>query len=153
MSQLKTVWCVVPFVAWLAAPSADQPDPCDELYEMLEAVPNVSLARDRGPFQSIWDGQTLAGCEISFETNDSIRDDAAAPTFLADPGTEMYEAGWRMMPGILADGAGSGVHGIRKGSARCVVRWEQATYIDDEGAFVQSDTLTMLIQCSELEST
>jgi hypothetical protein len=52
-----------------------------------------------------------------------------------------------MIPELMADGAGSGVHGLRRGSTECVVRWNQPAYIDDDGSFVQSDTLTMLIQC------
>ena len=151
---MRPRWCVLPLTAWLwLAPPLDQPDSCDELYEILVVVPHVSMTRHSGPLESIWDRETIQGCEIAFETNDSIRNGAVVPTLLADPGTEMYRAGWRMIPEIGADGAGSGIHGIRRGRARCVVRWEQAAYIDDDGTFVESDTLTMLIQCTALEST
>ena len=150
---MKPRWCVLPLtVALGAALSPSQPEPCDELHAALEAVPHVSLTRSAGPFYSIWDRETVRGCEIQFETNDSIRDGASRPTFFADPGTDMHRAGWRMIPEIGADGAGSGIHGIRRGSARCVVRWEQAAYIDDDGTLVESDTLTMLIQCTGSES-
>lgn len=149
MSHRKLSWYVLPLAVWLClGASVEQPDSCDDLFEMLAVVPHVSLTRNSGPLNSIWDRETVQGCEVAFETNDSIRNGAIAPTFLADPGTDMYLAGWRMIPEIGADGAGSGIHGIRRGPARCVVRWEQAAYIDDDGTFVESDTLTMLIQCT-----
>lgn len=154
MRQMKPSWCLLPLTAWLGlAPPFDQPDSCDELYETLVVVPHVLLTRHSGPLESIWDRETIQGCEIAFETNDSIRNGAVVPTFLADRGTEMYRSGWRMIPEIGADGAGSGIHAIRRGRARCVVRREQAAYIDDDGTFVESGTLTMLIQCNALEST
>lgn len=126
-----------------------RPEPCDELYAQLAAVPHVSLTKRVGPFESLWSGEPLAGCEIAFETNDSTLGGRVAPDFRADPGTDMYGSGWRAIPEILADGAGSGVHGIRKEATRCLIRWEQPAYVDDGGGIVQSATLTILVQCSD----
>jgi hypothetical protein len=60
----------------------------------------------------------------------------------------MYRDGWRTIPEIVADGAGSGIHGIQRGPTRCIIRWEQPTYIDDLGRLVESESFTMSIQCS-----
>ena len=57
-----------------------------------------------------------------------------------------------MSNGIGADGAGSGIYGIERGSDLCVIRWEQAAYLDDNGEFVQSETFRMWIQCRDRDS-
>lgn len=124
--------------------------PCDAFYEALRAVPHVSLALGTGAFISIWDGEKYDGCEVEFETNDSVRAGTAAPDFFADPGTDLYNAGWRMLVDIGADGAGSGIHGIQREAVLCIVRWEQPAYIDDDGKLVVSETLRMWIQCRDL---
>lgn len=143
---LSLVACVA------AAPPEGSDDPCDHFYDALAAVPHVALTRSAGPFESIWDRETYEGCEVAFETNDSIRAGSVAPDLFADPGTSMYLAGWRMSDGIGADGAGSGIHGVERGSVLCVIRWEQPAYIDDDGSFVESGTLNMWIQCRDRES-
>lgn len=115
-------------------------------------MPHTSLTRATGPFESTWDGAMRDGCVIDFETTDSALDGATVPDFFAEAGTEIYEQGWRMNPSIMADGAGSGVHGIERGSEHCVISWAQPAYLDDDGEFVFSDTFTMLVQCSSSEA-
>jgi hypothetical protein len=101
--------------------SAAAQSPCDDLHEVLDPVPHVSLLRSDGRFDSLWDGSTKVGCQ-------------------------------RPEAGILADGPGSGIYGIRKGSTVCVIRWEQPTYVDDAGSIIQSNVLTVEAQCSAGES-
>lgn len=122
--------------------------PCDVFYNSLQAVPHVSLTVEEGGFTSIWDGERYDGCEVEFETNDSTRAGIAAPDFLADPGTDLYSVGWRMRVDIGADGAGSGIHAIQREAVLCIIRREQAAYIDDNGELVQSKTLRMWVQCA-----
>jgi len=131
----------------------DQVEPCGELYGVLEDVPHVSLARRAGQIDPIWSGEPAPDCQIEFETNDSTLNGATVPIFLAEPGSDEYRAGWRLIPEIIADGAGSGIHGIQRAPLRCVIRWEQPAYIADDGTFVESDTLTMLIQCRSSAGT
>ena len=125
------------------------PAPCDDLYAMLQEVPHIQLDRINGPFESTWDGAEVEGCVIEFETTDSTLAGRVGPDLHADEGSDLFVRGWRMHPTILADGAGSGVYAIERGATLCIVRWEQPAYIDDSGEFVQSDTLTVLIQCSD----
>lgn len=120
---------------------------CEEFYDALAAAPHVSLTRSSGPFTSIWDGATREGCEVDFETNDSLGGGQGVPDFSAHAGTEMYDAGWRMSHGIGADGAGSGTHGIERGPVACIIRWARPADIDDAGAFVESDTLRRWVKC------
>ena len=125
---------------------------CRLFYEALEGVPHTSLTIGTDGFTSIWDGETYDGCEVAFETNDSVRSGIAVPSFFADTGTRLHADGWRMRIDIGADGAGSGIHAIQREAVLCVVRWEQPAYIDDEGQFVQSDTLNIRIQCRNAEA-
>jgi hypothetical protein len=127
--------------------ASDQASPCDEFFEVLEAVPHVSLSRTAGPIEPTWAGEPPPECQVDFVTTDSILNGAMVPDFIADPETEMFRSGWRMIPEILADGAGSRVHGITREPIRCVVRWDKPAYLDDSGDLVQSQTTTMLIQC------
>ncbi|MDH3292629.1 MAG: hypothetical protein OEO20_10990 [Gemmatimonadota bacterium] len=127
-------------------------DPCESFYVALEAVPHDSLVRRAGEFESLWDRKTYRGCEIRFVAHDSLTAGHQVPDFDALEGSEMYRLGWRMTDGIGADGPGSGIFGIERNSVQCVVRWEQPAYIDDDGEFVQSDTLSMTVQCRELPS-
>lgn len=144
-------WCqcgVATFFAWSCAGSAQNLGaPCDFFYQALEPVPRVSLTRNAGSFQWIWDDEEYEGCQIEFESNDSTLAGAAVPDFFAEPGSDVYREGWRMSQGIGADGAGSGIHGIERGTVRCLIRWEQPAYIDDDGEMIVSETLRMWIQC------
>lgn len=128
--------------------SAAAQSPCDDLHEVLDPVPHVSLLRSDGRFDSLWDGSTKVGCQLRLETSDSILAGDSVPNLTAEPGTTLYLTGWRPEAGILADGPGSGIYGIRKGSTVCVIRWEQPTYVDDAGNIIQSNVLTVEAQCS-----
>jgi hypothetical protein len=131
---------------------ADASSPCDEFYDALAEVPHESLRTALGTFESLWDGGIHEGCEVEFQTNDSLRSGVSLPDFVPFADTEMYVAGWRMVNEIGADGPGSGIYGIRRESSLCVVRWEQPAYIDDDGDIVQSDTLRMWVQCRDMGS-
>ncbi|MDH3271746.1 MAG: hypothetical protein OEN56_10455 [Gemmatimonadota bacterium] len=120
--------------------------PCDSFVESLARVPHVSLTTRTGRFESQWDGRSYDGCEVEFETHDSLSA-GSIPDLFATPDSELYGEGWRMSDGVGADGAGSGIHGIERGDDVCVIRWEQPAYIDDDGEFVQSDRFRMWIQC------
>jgi len=138
---------------WLAAlvcatsPVSGQA-PCDDAFRVLQGAPHVSLERRSGSFESVWPGEPRAICEVTFVTNDSTLAAASAPSLEAAPGTVMHELEWRAIPEIMADGPGTSVFGIRKGSTRCIVEWEQPAYLDDDGDIVQSGTVTIVVRCS-----
>ena len=137
---------VLAFVVLMPASASGQ---CDAFYRELATVPHVSLTIATAGFTSVWDGERYEGCEVEFETNDSTRSETAVPNFVPDPGTRLFRDGWRMRNDIGADGPGSGVYGIQRGTVLCVIRWERPAYIDDDGEFVQSDSLAMGIQCRD----
>ena len=66
---------------------------------------------------------------------------------MPDPGTELYRRGWVPVLELMADGPGSSLHGIRRERTECVVLHDQPAYLDDDGNIVQSETITVVIQC------
>ncbi|MBT8478897.1 MAG: hypothetical protein KJO06_08275 [Gemmatimonadetes bacterium] len=123
--------------------------PCPYFQSRLESVPHVALSAASGRFVSDWDQEQHVGCQVDFETNDSLREGASVPHFDAIEGSEMHGLGWRQSYGIGADGPGSGIFGIEKGSTLCIIRWAQPAHIDDDGEIVSSDTFNMRIQCRQ----
>jgi hypothetical protein len=140
--------CLVGFLG--ACAQTEPASPCEPFFTALENVPYVVLSMSTGAFVSTWDGMEYSGCEIDFETNDSLSAGVSIPSFDAIQDSEMYRLGWRMSHGITADGPGSGVFGIERESVLCVVRWAQPAYIDDDEEFVQSETFSMKVQCREV---
>ena len=139
----------------LELPDAEQAsraaDLCQPFAEDLHPVPHMVLTMRIGDLESLWDQTPFNGCEVEFETNDSLSAGARVPSFDAIEGSEMHERGWRPLPGIGADGPGSGIFGIQKDEIACMVRWSQPAHIADDGEFVQSETLTMKIQCRKAD--
>lgn len=128
-------------------PAQDSELPCVFFEEALEAVPHLELRVSWDGFVSEWDQSEQSGCEVAFETNDSLSAGAPIPSFDAIEGSEMYRIGWRPSHGIGADGPGSGIYGVEKEAVQCVIRWAQPAHIDDSGEIVHSETHTMKIQC------
>jgi hypothetical protein len=133
----------------LAEVAAEPESPCELFFTALENVPHVVLSMRTGAFVSTWDEMEYRGCEVDFETNDSLSEAVSVPSFDAIEDSEMYRLGWRMSEGIGADGPGSGVFGIERESVLCVVRWAQPAYLFDDGEIVQSETFSMKVQCRE----
>ena len=133
-----------------ACSPSETPALCEPLATALEPVPHVTLTVRTGDYESVWDGARHRGCEIEFETTDSLRADVPVPDFDAIEGSEMYRSGWRSSDRIRADGPGSGVFGIARDTVSCVVRWEQPSHLDDEGGIVTSETLSMKVQCRRM---
>jgi hypothetical protein len=132
-----------------ACAQVDQAELCGPFFSALDEVPHTTLTIATGHYVSDWDGAAYEGCEVEFQTNDSLSADHQIPEFDAIRDSEMYRLGWRMSDGIGADGPGSGIFGIEKESTRCVIRWEQPAWIDDDGVHRHSDTFTMKVQCRE----
>ncbi len=130
-----------------ACTQADPAALCEPFSTSLEAVPHVALSVNTGEFVSAWDRMRYRGCEIDFETNDSLRAGVPVPDFEAVEGSEMYRLGWRMSEAIGADGAGTGIFGIERETVSCVIRRAQPSYVDDNGEVVQAETLSMKVQC------
>ncbi len=124
-------------------------DACQGIFVVLDSVPHEKLIRTAGKHQSLWDKKTYKGCEVKFVTNALLLSGKSAPNLEALEGTNMYSEGWRMDNSIGADGPGTGIFSIKKGLALCLVRHDQPAYLDDLGEIVQSDTLSITVQCRQ----
>jgi hypothetical protein len=120
---------------------------CAYFFAVLQQVAHDSLSVRTGEFKSLYDGNDVQGCEVSFVAHDSLPVAAPLPDFDALPESEMYRLGWRMSEGIGADGPGSGMFGIEKETVRCIVRWAQPAHLADDGEIVQSETFRLTVQC------
>jgi hypothetical protein len=136
--------------AVLAAAAAVTKDPCGYFRQALKAVPHEKLTRIDGDIHSLWDGKKVSGCEVMFVTNDALRSGRDMPDFFATESTELYRLGWRMNNSLAADGPGSGIFGIENDSVLCLVSHNQPAALDEKtGKIIQSETLTLTIQCRQ----
>ena len=133
-----------------AADVVQMSDACVPFLAALEPVPHVTLTVKTGSFVSVWDGAEFRGCEIQFVTTDSLRGGMPVPDLDAIEDSDMYRSGWRETREVRADGPGSGFFGLERNEIACVIRWEQPSYLDDQGEIIQADTLSMQIQCRDL---
>jgi len=140
---------LVLMVGFPAYAAAGKQDYCEHFSQVLKAVPHVTITRSEGAHQSLWDRKHYDGCEVQFVTNDTLLSGKRVPDFDALKGSQMYRRGWRVNNSIVADGPGTGIFGIEKKSVLCIVRHDQPAYLDDDGTFVQSETLIITVQCRQ----
>lgn len=130
-----------------SAPAEVGEDPCEPFYRQLAAVPHESLFQREGPFTSLWFGAGAVGCEIVMVTSESRLGPSDLPPLNAAPGTPLHQAGWRLNPTYVADGAGSGVAGLEQDDTLCMVFTDQPAWYDESGSLVQSEHITVKVQC------
>lgn len=131
-----------------ASAQTDNPDPCDHFFLALTAVPNQTLIRARGSHESVWDGKRYGGCEVRLVTNNTLLSGKEVPAFHATADTALYRKGWRENHAFVADGPGSSVVGLENGPVLCLVSHDQPAYVEDKtGEIIQSETLTITVQC------
>jgi hypothetical protein len=149
--RARTAVALAAAIAVACARGTSQAPPdsmCEPFHEALAGIPNVALSVRTGSFRSVWDDAEHEGCEIRFETTDSLSAGRTVPDFQPVEGSDLYAAGWRQTEGMLADGPGSSIYGIERDTVACVIHWDQPAGIDDDGEFFQSDTLDIIVQCT-----
>jgi hypothetical protein len=134
---------------WTHGPDGQELSPCRYFHDALEGIPHDSLTISSGDGVWLWHEERYVGCQVRFVTRDSISEGYKVPDFDAVESSRTHSLGWRFMHGVAADGPGSGIFGIERGSVQCLVYHEQPAYIDENGEFWQSDTLEITIQCRE----
>lgn len=135
---------------WGLPGSGKAADHCTDFYDTLSEVPHSLLEQSsQGTFISVLDGRSKAGCSIRFETTEALLVDGALPDLRAAPGSTLAAIGWSVDPSTEADGPGSSIHALTRGDVQCVVSWAQPSFVDDDGEFVVSETITVVIQCED----
>ena len=77
MASRLRISVLVGLASLFAITATGSVQPCDWFAASLEAVPHVGLSERIGPFESLWDGETYEGCEVEFETHDSLSAEAS----------------------------------------------------------------------------
>ncbi len=133
--------------------AGENSDSCAPFFQALLQVPHESLVRHDGLFTSQWSGHCVEGCLVVLQTDQVhlgspiLLDSQALADLNAAPGTPLYQDGWRNNPAYTADGAGTGVVGLEREGALCLVYTEQPSFIDDNGQFVQSEEIKVRVEC------
>ncbi len=122
-------------------------DSCAPFFQALLQVPHESLVRRDGLFTSQWTQHCVDGCLLEMQTNQARLGSQSLADLAAEPGTPLHQDGWRSNPSLSADGAGTGVVGLERDGALCLVFTEQPSFIDANGQFVQSETIKVRVEC------
>ncbi len=120
---------------------------CEPFFQALNAVPHESIFQRSGPYTSAWFEAGAIGCTVVMVTSEQRLGDRKLPDLTAAPGTPLHQAGWRINQKYIADGPGTGVMGVEKDGILCLVYTDQPAWIDDTGRFMQSEQITIKVQC------
>ena len=120
--------------------------PCLRFYDELSKQPYSNLELDSDGFVSIWDGKSMNGCEITFETNESL---VSGSIVRQKFDSFINRQGWSINPKLMADGPGSSTVGIEDDQNRCIISWSQHAWIDENSDHQQTNEIMLIVQCSE----
>ena len=119
---------------------------CSYFYHILLELPHTKLTQKMNDFISLWNGQRLQGCEVVYESHESMV-----------PGSRVYDQfesfihtpGWSINNNLVADGPGSSTVGIENEMNRCLINWSQHAWVDEKTKeHRQSSQIKMIVQCS-----
>lgn len=124
---------------------------CDHFYRILTRLPHSEIHINSGVIGDGNKQETLNTCEVIFVSDDSLMQNGveSLPSFRAEQGSELYNAGWRENDSYAADGAGTGAYGILRGNVLCLIQWEQHSWVDDSGAIGHSNMVRLTAQCHD----
>lgn len=151
MKGMKLLYCLLLFFVLIGClpvyADTEEKNTCEYFFLSLESKPHEELTHRNGEYQSLLDGKKHTGCEIKFVTNDILLSGIKVPDFTPVEGSEMYRNGWRVNNSFSADGPGTSLLGVQKKTVLCLVGYNQPAYLDDQGNIIQSETLSITVQC------
>jgi len=119
---------------------------CLQFYNELLKLPHTRLTQISNGFFSLLDGKSLKGCEIIFESNESIV--SGEDVYLKFQSFTNWQ-GWTINENLTADGPGSSTIGIENNQNKCILHWSQHSWIDEKSnEYRQSDQIKLIIQCT-----
>ena len=119
---------------------------CSNFFEKLSELPHTKLALNKNGFSSLWDGKKMSGCEIIYESDESI---VAGKKVYSVFQSFIHAKGWVINNKLAADGPGSSTVGIESDKNKCCIHWSQHAWIEEETIGPQkSNHIEMIIQCS-----
>ena len=121
---------------------------CRLFYSKLSELPHSKLTVNTDRFISLWDGKNINGCEVIFETDESM--------VTGEVVHKKFESlinlgGWSLNEKSMADGPGSSTINIENDGNRCLINWSQSSWVDEKTDEIkQSDKIKIVVQCSTL---
>jgi hypothetical protein len=101
---------------------------CSNFYPKLSESPHTKLTLTNNGYKSLWNGKWIQGCEIVFESHDSIvSGDKVYHTFQSF----INAPGWTIDNNLSADGPGSSSVTIESNKGKSTVHWSQHAGIDE----------------------
>jgi hypothetical protein len=143
------VFIVLVLISTITAGAVVDKNTCKPFYQALFAVPHESIFQREGFFNSQYFGTSAKGCFVVMNTDDNRLGNHPLPDFSAAPGSDLHQAGWQTNPKYSADGAGTGVTGLERDDALCMVYYERPSYYNDDGTFVQDFHIKFKVECME----
>ena len=124
--------------------NADE-SPCIQFYNQLFILPHTKLILNSNGFVSLLDKKKIDGCEIIFESDESIvSGDIVYQKFQSF--TKLQ--GWSIDENLIADGPGSSTIGIENDQNKCILHWSQHSWIDEKSNQIkQSEQIKLIVQC------
>jgi hypothetical protein len=142
---LISAWVVLSFLTAPADCGADD-RACSYFFSRLTELPHKRLALSENGFESIWDGRKTAGCEVVYETLETL---VPGEKVFAVFQSLLHAPGWMIDDHLTADGPGSSSVGMENSHSRCAVHWSQHSWIDEKtGILKQSSDIKIIVQCA-----
>ncbi|HSQ85166.1 MAG TPA: hypothetical protein VLM43_10630 [Desulfobacterales bacterium] len=113
--------------------------------ELLK-LPHTRLTQTANGFASLLDGKSLKGCEVIFESDESMV--SGEVVYLKFQSFTNWQ-GWYINENLMADGPGSSTVGIENNQTKCILHWAQPAWIDDQSnEYRQSEHIKLIVQCT-----
>lgn len=120
--------------------------PCQQFYSELLKLPHTRLTETTNGFVSLLDGKSLKGCEVIFESNESI---VSGEIVYKKFQSFTNRQGWTINENLMADGPGSSTVVIENNQNRCILNWSQHSWIDEQSnEYRQSENIKLIVQCT-----
>jgi len=120
--------------------------PCLQFYNELLKLPHTRLTETSNGFVSLLDGKSLKGCEVIFESSESII--SGEVVYLKFQSFTNWQ-GWYINDNLSADGPGSSTVVIENNQNECILHWSQHARIDEKSnEYRQSEQIKLIVQCT-----
>ena len=119
---------------------------CPKFYYELSKLPHTRLTQTSNGFVSLLDGKSLKGCEVIFESKESIV--SGEVVYLKFRSFTNWQ-GWYINENLSADGPGSSTVVIENYQNICLLNWSQHSWIDEKSNdYSQSELIKLIVQCT-----
>ena len=145
--SMKIILSIFFSLMFLNSSSAFESDSiCSYFYDSLSELPYTKLIINTNNFKSLWSGQLLQGCEVVYESQESL---VSGSRVYDQFESFIHTPGWFINNNLVADGPGSSTIGIENENDRCLINCSQHAWIDEKTReHRQSSQIKMIVQCS-----